>query len=97
VKLFKANVTAMPNAVKRTKRDESGRCCCYSYLDVYQRRGFGCGVMIAGYKYGPSRNPQTYTPQSRRVKAPLSTSQCTRYTVFYIFLFIGLHSLMFWA
>jgi hypothetical protein len=23
VKLFKANVTAMPNAVKRTKRDES--------------------------------------------------------------------------
>ncbi len=38
-------------------------------MDVQQRWAFGCGVLIAGYKYGPSRDPQTYTQQSRREKS----------------------------
>jgi hypothetical protein len=45
--------------------------CRVKNMDVQQRWAFGCGVLIAGYKYGPSRDPHTYTPQSRRVNPKL--------------------------
>ncbi len=48
VKIFKANVTTMPNAEKDQSVTSLWNMLLLFKLDVQQRWGFGCGEMIAG-------------------------------------------------